>query len=71
MLFSNIRSLFSTVLADVRSVISEGDEAAWWAEEQEHCSVDSWSDIPSVHVLEQLSSELSSRGSNKADVQLR
>lgn len=56
---------------DVRSVISEGDETAWWAEEQEHCSVDSWSDIPSVHVLEQLSSELSSRGSNKADVQLR
>lgn len=56
---------------DVRSVISEGDEIAWWAEEQEHCSVDSWSDIPSVHVLEQLSSELSSRGSNKADVQLR
>ena len=52
-------------------MISEGDEAAWWAEEQELCSADSWNDIPSVHVLEQLSSELSCRGSNKADVQLR
>lgn len=59
------------VILDVRSVISEGDEASWWAEEQEQCSTDSWNDIPSVHVLEQLSSELSSRGSNKADVQLR
>ncbi|XP_065214700.1 guanine nucleotide exchange factor subunit Rich isoform X2 [Planococcus citri] len=54
---------------DVRSVISEGDEAAWWAEE-EHCSTDSWSEIPCVHLLEKFSSE-SPRGSNKADVQLR
>lgn len=54
---------------DVRSIISEGDEAAWWAEE-EHCSTDSWSEIPCVHLLEKFSSE-SPRGSNKADVQLR
>lgn len=59
------------VFADDRSVLSE--EGSWFCgEDSEQCTSDSWSDIPSAQLLEQISQEVSaSKGSTKAEVQLR
>ncbi|XP_054278779.1 guanine nucleotide exchange factor subunit Rich isoform X2 [Macrosteles quadrilineatus] len=58
-------------LADERSIVS--DSESWWCgEDWEQCTSDSWSDIPSVQLLEQISQEVSAnKGSSKAEVQLR
>lgn len=56
---------------DNRSLISE-DESWFCGEESERCTNDSWSDIPSIHLLEQISQEVSlNKGSSKAETQLR
>lgn len=59
------------LFADDRSVLSE--EGSWFCgEDSEQCTSDSWSDIPSAQLLEQISQEVSaSKGSTKAEVQLR
>lgn len=56
---------------DESSMLSE--ESSFWGDDREHCLSDDncWNEIPSTKVLEQLSQELSNRGSQKSEVQLR
>nr|CAD7577631.1 unnamed protein product [Timema californicum] len=65
--------LLPHLLQDESSVVSE--ESSFWGEEREHYVSDSsdtrWNDIPSSFALDQLTQELSSRGSAKAEVKLR
>ncbi|XP_046662449.1 guanine nucleotide exchange factor subunit Rich isoform X3 [Homalodisca vitripennis] len=55
---------------DAVSLVSE-EESWFYGEDSEQCTSDSWSDIPSAQLLEQISQEVSaSKGSTKAEVQL-
>ncbi|XP_018917373.1 guanine nucleotide exchange factor subunit Rich isoform X2 [Bemisia tabaci] len=46
----------------------DGDDFEWWKEEREDYT---WSDMPSTKLLEQLAHQVTTRGSSKAEVQLR
>ncbi|XP_067001739.2 guanine nucleotide exchange factor subunit Rich [Anabrus simplex] len=66
--------LMPHLLQDESSMLSE--ESSFWGDDRDQTFVSEssdsrWSDLPSAMVLEQLSQELSNKGSPKAEVQLR